>query len=146
MQLLNSSPAKIQFFVLNIKENKLVCISLCILFQKYFYIYKIEFRLIDVNWSTLHVNVNVNWSTLNVNVNWSTFSGQSAKSLADHAVSSNIPLPLLGIKYFISTQGCMISYTDKYADDKSEMEVPTQTFGLSKSIFPIEISFRSSNT
>ena len=109
----------------------MICISLCILFQRYFYIYKIGFRLIDVNWSTLHVNVNVNWSSS---------SGQSAKSLADHAVSSNIPLPLLGIKYFISTQGCMISYTDKYADDKSEMEVSPQTFGLSKSILPIEIS------
>ena len=30
---------------------------------------------------------------MNVNVNWSSFSGQSAKSLANHAVSSNIPLP-----------------------------------------------------
>ena len=75
------------------------------------------FRLIYVNWSTL--DVNVNYPTLNVNVNWSSFSGQSAKSLADHAVSSNIPLPLLGIKYFISTQGCMIFDTDKFAEKKA---------------------------
>ena len=59
---------------------------------------------------------------MNVNVNWSSFSGQSAKSLANHAVSSNIPLPLLGIKYFISTQGCMIFDTDKFAKKKQQKQ------------------------
>ena len=78
------------------------------------------FRLINVNRSTL--DVNVNYPTLNVNVNWSSFSGQSAKSLANHAVSSNIPLPLLGIKYFISTQGCMIFDTDKFAKKKQQKQ------------------------